>query len=404
MRTVKNKTPIVDFLKEYAETDTARLHMPGHKGKAPDCLPEGLREAYRYDITEITGADNLYDPHGIIKESEENASEIFGVNTYYLTEGSSQAVKAMIYLALTDFTSKCKEKPYIITIGSCHKAFYQATGLLNVAVEKAEDSNGKFDEETISSVKSIISSGNITPVGIYVTYPDYFGNVYDLKKIKEVIKNISEDNGFKQEIPLLVDGAHSAYFRFLDEEQYPEYTHPAAYADMCCTSAHKTLPTLTGSAYLHIKDSYSNNDLQVKNAMGIFGSTSPSYLIMASLDAFNAYADKYKDDLKNFCTKVDDVKKKISEMGFNICKSDPLRITVLSDERYSGRDLTNALRAHECEAECFDDEYVILMLTPYNTDEDLNRIKEAFSDLKNGICSENDFGSSSSYNCLKNFS
>ena len=388
---MKNKTPIVDFLKEYAESDTSRLHMPGHKGKAPECLPEGLREAYRYDITEISDADNLYDPQGIIKESEDNASEIFGVKTFYSTEGSSLVIKAMLYLA-------CKGSSYIIAIGACHKAFYHAAKLMNVEVEKIDP------KEVISSLRSVIAARKMSPAGVYLTYPDYFGNLYDLKKIKEELKRLSEEFGFESQIPLLVDGAHSAYFRFLDKDRYPEYIHPSEIADMCCTSAHKTLPTLTGAAYLHISENFSHLYPKVKPAMDIFGSSSPSYLIMASLDAFNAEADKFKDDLKAFCEKVDELKISISEMGFKVNRSDPLRITVFADEEYSGADFEESLKKHECEAECFDDEYVILMLTPYNTDEDLNRIKEAFTDIKNGKIVKTGSKSTSKYNCLRNFS
>lgn len=391
MRTVKNKTPIVDFLKEYAESDTSRLHMPGHKGKAPECLPEGLQEAYRYDITEISDADNLYDPQGIIKESEENASEIFGVKTFYSTEGSSLVIKTMLNLV-------CEEKSYIIAIGACHKAFYHAAKLMNVEVEKIAS------KEVNSLLRSVIALKKTPPVGVYITYPDYFGNVYDLKNIKDVIMQISDEFGFKSQIPLLVDGAHCAYFRFLDNERYPEYVHPSEIADICCTSAHKTLPTLTGAAYLHISENFSHMYPKVKPAMDIFGSSSPSYLIMASLDAFNAEADKFREDLKVFCEKADDLKSALSEMGFMVNTSEPLRITVFADEKYSGADFEEALKTHGCEAECFDDEYVILMLTPYNTDEDLKRIKEAFTDLKDGKIIKNGSKSTSKYNCLRNFS
>ena len=82
-------TPIVDFLEKYKESDISRLHMPGHKGASDklSAIPDWLKNVYAYDITEILGADDLYHPEGIIKESEENAGRIFGKDTFYVTEG-----------------------------------------------------------------------------------------------------------------------------------------------------------------------------------------------------------------------------------------------------------------------------------------------------------------------------
>ena len=120
----------------------------------------------------------------------------------------------------------------------------------------------------------------------------------------------------------------------------------------------------------------------VKHAMDLFGSSSPSYLIMASLDAFNAVANDFEKDLNVFCNKVSELKDDLTEMGFNVKTTDPLRIVVLKDEKYSGTDIAKALREKDCECECFDKEYVIMMLSPYNKDEDLVKIKDAFSLLK----------------------
>ena len=419
MKTVKNKvsTPIVDYITEYAASDSSRLHMPGHKGKAPDFLPEGFKETYRYDITEITGADDLYAPSGIIKESEENASEIFGAKTFYSPEGSSLSVKAMIYLALKHYERnsdsnteaaasksngillKNKPAPYIITVGTCHKSFFHATGLLNIETERIENRNHSGTQnagDLLPEIQKILSGKKAAPIGLYVPCPDYFGNIINLKELKSILSGMN--------IPLLVDAAHGAYFKFLDKEKYAEYTHPVdGGADLSCTSAHKTLPTLTGAAYLHINESFLDVYPLAKHAMEIFGSSSPSYLILASLDAFNAEAAKYKEDLSKTCVRIEKLKNELSGMGFHIKKSDPLRIVVLKDELRSGKDFASSLRKHRCEYECFDDGYVILMLTPYNSEADLSRIREAFETVKNRpgdfeILPEN------GYNCLKNFS
>ncbi len=385
-------TPIVDFLTEYAESGISRLHMPGHKGKAPKGVPDVLKDMYRLDITEIAGADNLYAPEGIIAESERNAGNIFGAETYYCTEGSSLAIKAMLYLSLKHFENvkgalKPGEEASVIAIGKCHKAFYHAAELLNLKVEHVEPVG-----DYLCDIEDIVCGQT---VGAYVTYPNYFGTVTDLKAIKKKLEKIR--------VPLLVDGAHSAYFKFLQGEYAKDYLHPVdCGADAVCTSAHKTLPALTGAAYLHLNESFKDVFSVAKHAFDIFGSSSPSYLIMASLDAFNGAADELKEELTSFCKEVSAVKAQIVQMGFNVRKSDPMRIVVASDGRFTGEDFAKALRVCKCEPECFDKDYVIMMLSPYNTGDDLKRIVKAFRILKEG--SDIREGSvEKGYDCLINF-
>ena len=376
--------------------------MPGHKGKVPDVsYPSWLSDSFKYDITETAGADDLFAPSGIIRESEDNASDIFGVKTFYSTEGSSLSIKAMIFLALKHFEIKygplpADEKPYIITVGMCHKAFFHAVELLGIRVKRVEE-NAEFDSEVKKNVSKIseLVEEKRKPIGVYITYPDYFGNIFDIKALKHSLDIM--------DIPLLIDGAHSAYFRFLDTSKYVQYVHPALFSDICSVSAHKTLPTLTGSAYLHINDSFKDVFPMAKHAMGLFGSSSPSYLIMASLDGFNSFAESYMKKTNAFVGKIDVLKDELKEMGFSVKKSDPLRIVVLSDEKYNGNHFASALREAGCEPECSDDKYVIMMLTPLNDEEDLRRIRNAFESLTKRT-DINVSDSKDSYDCLKNFS
>ena len=375
--------------------------MPGHKGQAPAGVPEALKKMYRYDITEIAGADNLYEPEGIIAASEEIAGEIFGAKTYYCTEGSSLAIKAMLYLALRHYENvhggSCSSGAgaqaglSVIAVGKCHKAFYHAAELLNLSVVRVDTDGCDFDGD-FSAVAGVADE---RVIGAYVTYPDYFGRVYDLAALKKAL----EVHG----IPLLVDGAHSAYFKFLQGEYAKGYPAPIdCGADAVCSSAHKTLPALTGAAYLHLSDSFKDVFGTVKHAFDLFGSSSPSYLIMASLDAFNGEAEEFGERLGFFGGKVSKLKAELTEMGFSVSKSDPMRIVVTSDERFNGEDYAKALRAVNCEPECFDRDYVIMMLSPYNSEEDLRRIKEAFGLLIEGsekLCDKADRG----YDCLVNF-
>ena len=398
------KTPIIDFLEKYKESDISRLHMPGHKGAVdkPSNIPDWLKSVYAYDITEIAGADDLYHPEGIIKESEEIASGIFGTDTFYVTEGSSQAIKAMIWLAKRHWEISYMRdmgegvtlpQPYLFVLGKYHKALLHAASLMNVSIVQI-DHEGLSVEKIISEIYDGFVEEN-NPIGVYVTYPDYFGRVFDIGKLKAELSAMN--------IPLLADGAHSAYLKFLDYDKYDDYRHPIDLcADMVCASAHKTLPALTGAAYLHVGEGLSDVIPDVKYALDIFGSSSPSYLIMASLDAFNGEAENFKTVLGEFCDKTERLKKEIADMGFNVSASDPLRIVVRSDDKFSGKDMAASLRECKCEPECFDEGYVVIMLTPYNSDEDLARIKNAFVTLKNS----SEVKSSSSetgYNCMRNF-
>ena len=227
------KTPIVDFVDSYMSSHISRFHMPGHKGR--DHL--GFE---RYDITEIGGADTLYSADGIILESENNASKLFGTaHSFYSTEGASLAIKAMLALAC----SGCNGRPLIFAARNSHKSFVYACALLDADVKWMYSSSTKHLCECMISaegVRETLETSNKKPCAVYITSPDYLGNIADVMGIAEVCHSY--------DVPLLVDNAHGAYLKFL-----PESCHPIDEgADMCCDSAHKTLPVLTGGAYLHI--------------------------------------------------------------------------------------------------------------------------------------------------------
>ena len=121
------KTPICDFVRRYANSDVLRLHMPGHKG-------EGRQGCEPYDLTEVMGADSLYDANGIIRESEKNASELFGCDTFYSTEGSSLCIRAMLLL-LRQYATEMGREPLILAGRNAHKTFLSGVALLDLDVE-----------------------------------------------------------------------------------------------------------------------------------------------------------------------------------------------------------------------------------------------------------------------------
>ena len=362
------KTPIYDFVKEYAASDISRLHMPGHKGEGP----LGIESM---DITEVLGADVLYSADGIIAESEQNATELFGTaHTYYSTEGSTLAIKAMLALAI--FRKKSEKRPVVLATRNAHKAFINAAALLDFSVEwiYSDESAGHICSCTFTSesVKSAIDSMAEKPAAVYITSPDYLGNIADVAAIADVCDGYG--------IPLLVDNAHGAYLNFLSPSKHPI----ALGASMCCDSAHKTLSVLTGGAYLHIAKKAAHYTDRARSVLSIFASTSPSYLILESLDLcnFELHTD-YSQRLKKAIANVEKLKASLIELGLDVQKSEELKIVVnVARFGYTGGEVSECLRKNSVEPEFFDDEYVVLMASASSTLRDYERIISAFAELK----------------------
>lgn len=351
------KTPIVSFLKSYQEKSPVRMHMPGHKGA-------GILGFEGMDLTEIYGADELFEAEGIIKESEQNASSLFGCPTYYSTQGSTLCIQTMCTILCQDAKSKGK-KPKILAGRNAHRSFIHAAALLDFEIEwlygNSDYLSCKIHAEDLE--KAIIES---LPTAVYLTNPDYLGNLLDIQSLASVCK--------KHNVLLAIDNAHGAYLRFLEPSLHPIDLG----ADLCCDSAHKTLPVLTGGAYLHLSDSLNQvwkND--VKHFMEYFSSTSPSYLIMASLDAANDVLDRtFRNSLSECVRSIDLLKNTLVQHGYMILSGEPMKITIATKEfGYTGNEIANLLMECDIYPEFYDSDYIVLMPSPYNTKDDLKRLE-----------------------------
>ena len=350
-------TPIFDFVKKYAESKTIRFHMPGHKGV-------GELGCEAFDITEISGADVLYSAGGIINESENNLSSLYGTaHSFYSTEGSTLAIKAMLAL-VSD--REDGDRPLILAARNVHTAFIKACALLDLDVEfiyPEREGHLCRCEIAPADIEKAILCAEKKPRAIYLTSPDYLGNILDIGGISAVCR--------KYGVPLLVDNAHGAYLKFLPKDMHPITLG----ATMCADSAHKTLPVLTGGAYLHISPDFPEYSERARDALSLFASTSPSYLILCSLDACNKHlAESYKEELSCLVEKTAEIKRKIHNLGFEICESEPLKIVM----KY-GENLAEHLRAKGIEVEFTDKDYTVLMVTPKNTDADFEGLVSALS-------------------------
>lgn len=351
------KTPIVSFLKSYQEKSPVRMHMPGHKGA-------GILGFEGMDLTEIYGADELFAAEGIIKESEQNASSLFGCPTYYSTQGSTLCIQTMCTILCQDAKSKGK-KPKILAGRNAHRSFIHAAALLDFEIEwlygNSDYLSCKIHAEDLE--KAIIES---LPTAVYLTNPDYLGNLLDIQSLASVCK--------KHNVLLAIDNAHGAYLRFLEPSLHPIDLG----ADLCCDSAHKTLPVLTGGAYLHLSEFLNQvwkND--VKHFMEYFSSTSPSYLIMASLDAANKVLDTtFRNSLFECVRRVDGLKNTLIQHGYTILSGEPMKITVSTKEfGYTGNEIANLLMECDIYPEFYDSDYIVLMPSPCNTKDDLKRLE-----------------------------
>lgn len=344
---------IYDFMKTYAESDVLRCHMPGHKGRGDKLL-------YSLDITEIKGADSLFEADGIILESEKNISSLYNTAaSFYSASGSSLCIQAML-LAMK------LEKRKIIAVRNVHRTFINAAALLSLDVKwvlpdyRTGILSGEINHYEVE--KMLRENNNSC---LYVTSPDYTGRMADIAGLSEICK--------KYNAPLLVDNAHGAHLNF-----FAKSLHPIALgADICCDSAHKMLPALTGAAILHTSQKRYAEIL--RQCMSIFASTSPSYLILASLDLCGSYIyENIRNDIAENLKYITDFRGRFGDK-LVFTDSEPFHITVNTSESFvNGSEFAGLLRKNSVECEYADDNIVILLMSPMNKPDDYGRLSDAF--------------------------
>lgn len=366
-------TPICDFARYYAAENPIRFHMPGHKGRHAQAEESALSELWSLDITEIEGADVLYMSEGIIRESEENAAALFeSAATLYSTEGSSLCIRAMLYLAVMH-AGLAGRVPRIAAGRNVHRTFVEASAVLDLDVSwLGKGDNLLCAEIGAEELETLFSCEETAPTAVYVTSPDYLGNCTKLRPIAEICHR----NGAL----LLVDNAHGAYLKFLKESVHPLDLG----ADLCCDSAHKTLPVLTGGAYLHASGSCPKSLLpMMERAMALFASTSPSWLILQSLDAVNTQlAGDYPQRIRQLAERLALLKQKLREEGWELIGDESLKLTICPKNRgYTGTELGTYLKEQGIICEFADPDALVLMFSPENTEEEIRRLQTCLGEL-----------------------
>ena len=339
-------TPIHDFLKAYSAENPVRCHMPGSKRND-------------FDITEIEGADSLYESLGIIRSSEENASGLFGSgSTLYSCGGSTLAIQTMLAAAKAAYPKKNR----VAASRFCHRSLVSACALLGLEIDWILPQSFLSCGVTTKEAADKITDRTLC---LFVQSIDYYGGECDIGDLSLLCK--------AKKIPLLVDNAHGAYLAFTP-------FHPLKQgADMTADSAHKTLPCLTGGAYLHISKSAPKAfGERAKELMALFGSSSPSYLILDSLDLCNRHIAEGKEHAEQIFAEVKKLKTALMTVGYKLRKSDLLRITIDACKYgYSGFELSSLLRQNGVSAELADNRYVVLLFSTGQSLSDFPRILEA---------------------------
>lgn len=356
------KTPICDFLRDYAVQNPVRLHMPGHKGTV-----------HAEDITEVPGADVLYASSGIIRESEENAASLFGAaRTVYSAEGSSLSIRAMLYL-LALYARERGETPRILAARNAHRVFVTTAALLDIDVDWIFPQDGNYLACPVSAEALDARLCESRPTAVYLTSPDYLGNLADIAALSAVCR--------RHGVLLAVDNAHGAYLRFLPESLHPMQNG----ADICCDSAHKTLPVLTGGAYLHIAEGApAFFASEAEKAMGIFASTSPSYLILQSLDRANALlSDGFREALAQSVSALCALKHTLADRGFVLVGEEPLKLTLAPKSfGYTGEGAYKFLQEKNICCEFADPDFLVMMFSPSGGKEDMAQLEDALRSLQ----------------------
>lgn len=361
----KKKLSLCDSLYSYKKSGMSSFHTPGHKNNK-EFFNENF---FDFDFTELPDTDSLYESKSVIFESEKLMSELFGTKKVAFSAGGcTLCIQAMLRLV-------CPIGGKVIFSRTIHKSAVNTISLLGINpvwILPKKDS-GKYlpGRTTPEDVRKMLIK-NPDSKAVYITSPDYFGVVSDIKSIASECQ--------KFDVPLIVDNAHGSHLMFLN----PELDPIKSGASMASYSAHKTLPVLTGGAWLSINDDRFTDD--VKDAMSLFGSTSPSYPVMMSIDICRLWLkERGKESFLKLRKRVAKIKKDMLEKGFVLPDGpcDPTRISFCGlDVGYTGIELAMLLRKNKIEPEYSNDAYVVLIPTVMNEEKDFKRLETFIKDLE----------------------
>lgn len=375
-----------DALEGLEKSKLYPFHMPGHKRIE---ITEWTKPVYLQDITEIDGFDNLHYPEGIIKEEQEFAAKLFGAEeSFFLVNGSTCGVLAAIKTVVQD------SKDCLLMGRNAHKSAYNGLYLSNIRADYLYPVNMEgisfAGEITADSVEKALENGD-SYAGIFITSPTYEGIVSDIEAICEA--------AHKKRIPVIVDEAHGAHLGIFGGDGYFPSGALAKGADIVIQSLHKTLPSMTQTAILHVQGSLIDKD-KLRMHLGMFQTSSPSYILMKSIcsclhfckEQGGDFIVKYKERLQNFYQegkKLSFLKIINKDLINNLLKDkisiemDPGKIIIgVGESGLSGRQLYDILREkYHLQMEMAASDYVIAMTSIMDTNEGFERLIGALNEI-----------------------
>lgn len=370
------RRPLVEALKNFKEQRPVSFHVPGHKHGELSGLPNEFRSALQFDQTELSGLDDLHYPEGPIQEAQELLAEAYGADrSFFLVNGSTSGNLAMIHAA-------CKEGDRVLVQRNSHKSIFHALELAKLRpVYLAPEWGAASQSAEGISLETIREAVRQYPdsKALILTYPNYYGMTGS--EIEDIINYCHQED-----ISVMVDEAHGAHL--LAGAPFPRSALSYG-ADVVVQSAHKTLPAMTMGSFLHIKGQRIDSE-RVSKYLRMFQTSSPSYLIMASLDDARAYIQTYSGpDMQYFEEKrrffIDSLE---TISGLEVVSAhDPLKI-MLRVQGYNGYRLQKKMEKVEIYAEMADSRQVVLVLPllkrghTYPFAEIRSRIRESVKNLR----------------------
>lgn len=372
---------LLEQLERYGSSDHYPLHMPGHKRRISH-----FGDPFAIDITEIDGFDNLHHAQGILLEAQKRAAKLYGAEeSFYLVNGSTCGILAAV-------SAVTRRGDTVLMARNCHKAVYHAVFLNGLHAEylypeadMARGINGSISPETVRLVLEKQNTQRISAV--IITSPTYDGVVSDIRQIAQEVHRAGA--------VLIVDEAHGAHFPM--HEYFPE-TALACGADLVINSLHKTMPALTQSALLHVKGSRVDRE-RLRQYLGIYQTSSPSYVLMAAMDRCVKLMQDEGDELfAIFTERLEKMRLELGKMK-QLClvtgkerelsafDYDRSKVLISTDRcAYSGRELAKILREeYHLEVEMDAPEYVTAIMTVSDTQEGFDRLTQALLEVDRAL-------------------
>lgn len=366
--------PLYDMLKRYYELTPTVFHMPGHK--MGSTVEKYYRDMLKWDVTEIPMTDNLHNAKGAIREAQELAASAFGADrTFFLVNGSTCGIHAMLL-------ATCKNKDKVVVGRDCHKSVFNILTYIGVSMvfvsPRYDDEFGICVGYTKDAVENVLEQ-NSDAVAVIITSPNYYGVCSKVGEIANVVHKYGK--------VLIVDEAHGAHLSFSDRLPKSSLSQGA---DMVVQSAHKTLPALTQTAYLHIQGDRVDAS-RIQRILSIIETTSPSFILMASLDiARHVMQQEGRHRLNHVCDLIDEASNRLSLVdGIKILKSDGSRIhdktrlvinvAKLGISGYTAADML--AKEYNIHVEMADMYNVVCIVTVCDTKEALDKLVFAMEDI-----------------------